>query len=115
LSRQDEARLQDIVDAIDAIRHHLTKGDLHNGLVYDAVRVRLIEIGEAVKGIRPDLLDEAPDIPWKQIARMRDQLAHHYFDTDHAIVQDVVDHDLDPLLDAVRSLVERTTQDDETP
>ena len=25
---------------------------------------------------------------------MRDQLAHRYFDTDHAIVQDVVEHDL---------------------
>jgi hypothetical protein len=27
---------------------------------------------------------------------MRDHLAHRYFDTDHAIVQDVVDNDLAP-------------------
>ena len=46
MSRQDEARLGDIVDAIAAIRDHLTGGDLHDGLVYDAVRVRLIEIGD---------------------------------------------------------------------
>lgn len=46
MSRQDEARLGDIVDAIAAIRDHLTRGDLHDGLVYDAVRVRLIEIGD---------------------------------------------------------------------
>jgi len=62
LSRQDEARLNDIVDAIAAIRDHLTRGDFHDGLVYDAVRVRLIEIGEAVKGIDPNLSDEAPDV-----------------------------------------------------
>ena len=72
MSRQDEARLGDIVEAIAAIRDHLTRGDLHDGLVYDAVRVRLIEIGEAVKGIDPNLLDGAPDVPWKEIARMRD-------------------------------------------
>ena len=102
----DEARLHDIIDAIGAIRDHLTRGDLRDGLVYDAVRVRLIEIGEAVKGIQPDLLDEASGVPWKEIARLRDHLAHHYFDTDHAVVQDIVENDLDPLLDAVRSLIE---------
>lgn len=51
MSRHDEARLRDIIEAVDAIQNHLTRGDLHDGLVYDAVRVRLIEIGEAVKAI----------------------------------------------------------------
>jgi uncharacterized protein with HEPN domain len=50
--------------------------------------------------------------PGKEIARMRDHLAHRYFDTDHAVVQDVVDHDLGPLLAAVQSLIERTSRDD---
>ena len=100
MSRQDKSRLDDIVEAIAAIRAHLVRGGLSDGLVYDAVRVRLIEIGEAVKGIRPDLLEDAPDVPWAQIARMRDHLAHRYFDTDHAIIQDIVDNELDPLLSA---------------
>ena len=113
MSRQDEARLGDIVEAIEAIRDHLTRGDLHDGLVYDAVRVRLIEIGEAVKGIDPDLLDGAPGVPWREIARMRDLLAHRYFDTDHAIVQDVVDNDLGPLTDAAQSLIGQTNRDED--
>lgn len=92
------------MEAIEAIRSYLDRGDLNDGLVYDAVRVRLIEIGEAVKGISPELLDREPDIPWRAIARMRDHLAHRYFDTDHAVVQDVVDNELDPLLRAVRTL-----------
>ena len=112
MSRQDEARLGDIVDALEAIRDHLTRGDLRDGLVYDAVRVRLIEIGEAVKGIDPDILDGAPGVPWKEIARMRDHLTHRYFDTDHAIVQDVVDNDLGRLAEAVESLTDRITGDD---
>jgi uncharacterized protein with HEPN domain len=112
VSRQDEARLGDIVEAIQAIRDHLARGDLQDGLVYDAVRVRLIEIGEAVKGIDADRLAAAPAVPWKEMARMRDQLTHRYFDTDHAIVRDVVDNDLGPLADAVRSLIDQTNRDD---
>ena len=112
MSRRDEARLSDIIDAIAAIRSHLSKGDLHEGMVYDAVRVRLIEIGEAVKGIDPTLLDSTPGVAWKEIARMRDHLTHRYFDTDHAIVADVVDHDLGSLTDAVQSLMEQMRQGD---
>ncbi len=112
MSRHDEDRLRDVLEAIGVIRAHLQRGDLHDGLVYDAVRVRLIEIGEAIKSVDPDLLDEAPGVPWKEIARMRDHLAHRYFDTDHAIVQDVVDHDLGPLADAVQTLIERAAADD---
>ena len=107
MSRRDALRLDDIVQAIDAIRDHLTKGDLGEGLVYDAVRARLIEMGEAVKGLSPELLDTEPSIHWSAIARMRDHLAHRYFDTDHAVVQDVVDNELEPLLRAVRSMSER--------
>ena len=54
MSRRDADRLADIVDAIVAIQQHLSRGDLFDGLVYDAVRVRLIEIGETVNS---DLLD----------------------------------------------------------
>lgn len=109
MSRHDESRLRDIVEATAAIRSHLSRGGLDDGLVYDAVRVRLLEIGEAVKGIDDDLLDTEPQIPWRAIARMRDHLAHRYFDTDHAIVQDVVDNDLDPLMDAIPTLLARLT------
>lgn len=72
MSRRDWQRLEDIQAALDAINDHLARGDLSDGLVYDAVRVRLIEIGEAVKGLSADLLATEPDLPWAQIAGMRD-------------------------------------------
>ena len=104
MSRHDVSRLADIVEAVEAIRAHLSRGVISDGLVYDAVRVRLIEIGEAVKGIDPELLDSQPDVPWKAIARMRDHLTHRYFDTEHAIDNGTVTDDLDPLLAAVQRL-----------
>jgi uncharacterized protein with HEPN domain len=43
--------------------------------VFDAARVRFIEIGEAVKVVAPELLAQEPEIPWRDITRMRDYLA----------------------------------------
>jgi uncharacterized protein with HEPN domain len=101
---RERQRLADIQAAIDAIRSHLRRGDLSDGLISDAIRIRLLEIGEAVKALPTEMLDSQPDIPWTQIARMRDHLAHRYFDTDHAVLQATVDNDLPELERAVQSL-----------
>ena len=106
-ARHDEERLADIVDAITAIRSHLTRGDLSDGLIFDAVRLRLIEIGEAVKLLDPQLLASEPDIRWSDAAGMRDWLAHHYFDTSRAIVEATIEEDLPPLEAAVLQLEAR--------
>lgn len=78
-------RLDDIVAAIEAIRSHLDRGSITEGIVFDAGRVRLIEIGEAVKDLPTELVGREPGIPWPEIARMRDHLAHRYVDTTHTM------------------------------
>lgn len=108
MSRPDHQRLEEVLAAIEAIRHHLSRGELSDGLVFDAVRVRLIEIGEAVKSLPSDLLDTETGIPWAEIAQMRDRLAHRYFDTSHAILAATVDRDVPELEAAARRLIEIT-------
>jgi uncharacterized protein with HEPN domain len=88
-----------------AIADHMSRGGLDDGLVFDAVRVRLIEIGEAVKAIDPDLLARERAIPWIDVAGMRNHLAHRYFDTAHAIVQATVAEDLPPVVAAATRLL----------
>ena len=90
MTRRDQERLSDIEDAIQAISDYVANGDLLDGVVYDACRARLMEIGEAVKHISPDLLAAEPDVAWNQIARMRDILVHHYHDTDFAVAESVI-------------------------
>ena len=114
MSYREHQRLADIQAAIDAIRSHLQRGDLSDGLIFDAVRIRLLEIGEAVKALPDDLLATQPSIPWRQIARMRDHLAHRYFDTAHAILQATVDDDLPDLERAVKAL-QRSLPDGDPP
>jgi uncharacterized protein with HEPN domain len=103
-SRHDDERLADIIEAIDAIRSHLARGDLSDGLIFDAVRVRLIEIGEAVKALDPELVARQPDVKWSDAAGMRDWLAHHYFDTSRATIEVTIMEDLPSLEAAVRQL-----------
>ena len=51
---------------------------------------RSIEIiGEAVKNISSDVIIKYKEVPWRNIAGMRDKLIHGYFSVDYKIVWDV--------------------------
>lgn len=76
-------------------------------MLFDALRVRLLEIGEATKALPDELVAAAPEVAWAQIARMRDHLAHHYFDTTHAVVFDTATYAAPALADAARRLIHR--------
>lgn len=45
----------------------------------DAVLRRLEIIGEAVKHLPNEIRENYPDVPWRQIAGMRDIIIHEYF------------------------------------
>ena len=111
MTRHEQRRLDDIRAAIEAIRSHLTRGELSDGLIFDAVRVRLIEIAEAVKGLPRAFLANEDRIPWDQVAAMRDRLTHRYFNTSHAVLQATVEHDLPELEQAVDRLRARSAND----
>ena len=51
-----------------------------------------------------EMLSSQPAMPWAQIARTRDHLAHRYFDTDHSVLQATVSKDLPELERAVQAL-----------
>lgn len=105
--REHRARLGDIDAAIAAIRAHLRRGDVADDLVFDAVRMRLVEIGEAVGSLPEALLDTEPAIPWREVVAMRHKLAHHYYDSAVGIIAATVHDDLPELERAVGRLRSR--------
>lgn len=68
MTRGDNQRLLDILAAPEAIKSHLDRGNLSDGLIFNAPRIRLIEIGEAVKYIPVDFLSQEPSVPWQDVA-----------------------------------------------
>lgn len=107
MTRDPAVRLDDILAAVAAIDDYLDTSTLDEPVVFDAVRMRLIEIGEAVKAIPADLLGTEPCIAWQDVARMRDWMAHRYFDTAATIVEQTAREDMGPLAAAVRRMRER--------
>ena len=67
---------------------------------------RLLEIiGEAAKNVSPELCKKHPEIPWKDIAGMRDRLSHGYFEVDYDIVWKIISDDLPALIAQLKKLV----------
>jgi uncharacterized protein with HEPN domain len=107
--REHIARLDDALSAIDAIRAHLGRGGLQDSLVFDAVRMRLVEIGEAVSALPDEVLAMEPAIPWREVVAMRRKLAYHSYDSAWGIIAATVSDDLPVLAAAIGRLREQLT------
>ena len=77
-----------------------------------AASYMLIEaIGETIRQIdkitESKLLQERPEIPWKDVIGIRNHIAHGYFDIDGDIVFDVVKNNLDALSEAITYFLDK--------
>lgn len=82
-SRDWPFRIKDILEAIDKIEtytQNMTASEFEkNRLVIDAVVRNFEIIGEASVHIPLPFREAHPDVPWKQMAAMRNLLIHEYF------------------------------------
>jgi len=98
--KNDHAYLCHIRDSIVKIESYATVGKETFMTVshwQDAIIRNLEIIGEATKQLSQPLKEQYPNIPWRNIAGLRDVLIHNYMGVDLESVWNVVENDL-PLL-----------------
>jgi uncharacterized protein with HEPN domain len=77
-----------------------------------AVMMAYARIGEIVKRIPDDILQQQPHIEWREIKGFRDILLHRYFDVNVARVWEAVEK-LPPLLTAINQMIKTLPEQDD--
>ncbi len=101
--------LYHILDCISRI-HAYTKdideqASFKDFMIQDAVIRNFEVIGEAVKKVNPAIRKRYPEIPWKNIAGMRDKLIHDYMGVDVRAVWGVVEDVLPDFEQQVKRII----------
>ncbi len=109
--RSDLTYLRHINDALADIKEYTAEGKrifFDTKMIQDAVIRNLEIIGEAVKNISHVTREQHPDIPWKQLAGLRDILIHQYFGIDLDTIWLVVENRLPVLSEQIQSIIDST-------
>lgn len=108
MKKDPKVFLAHILDSIQLIEEYSKKLNqakfLKKTSLQDAIIRRLEIIGEAVKNLPSSYKTKYPDVPWKQMAGMRDILIHEYFDVDLFLTWKVVKHEI-PLIKKKLSVI----------
>ena len=108
MSERDVLYLEHMLEAIAAIERYSDGGRtafFGDDMIQSAVIRQLEVVGEAVKNLSDDLVSREPGVPWREAARTRDLLIHGYFRIDLEIVWNIVAHELTPLRENIRRIL----------
>ncbi len=82
MKKDNQVYLEHILDAINQIKTYIKDVDYksftNSRLIQDAVIRELEIVGEATKNLSEEVRKKYPNIPWKDIAGMREKLIHGY-------------------------------------
>ena len=108
--RGDFELVSDIYEAIKRINSYLknttSEKFYKDNKTQDAVVRNLEIIGEAAKNISKPLKEKYSDVPWKEMAGIRDRLIHHYFGVNLDIVWSVAREDLPAAAKHIKTIIE---------
>jgi uncharacterized protein with HEPN domain len=97
------------INLIEVYTVRISKEDfLKSEQIQDAVMRRLEIIGEASKKIPAIIKAQHPDIPWREMAGMRDILVHEYFGVDLELTWTTVKESLPDLKQQLSSIIGKT-------
>ena len=106
---RDKASLIDIINAAKRIKQFAEGIDksilADNEEKQSAILYQVIIIGEATKRLSSDFREKYSHIPWKDMAGMRDILAHQYDRVNINTLWDVIQSDIPELLPMIETIL----------
>lgn len=101
MTREWNFFVQDIYDAIQHIKEFVgpmkRKEFLADEKTRSAVAFKIENIGEASKNIPKEIRARYKELPWSDMAKMRDKITHFYFGINYKVVWTVVIKELPAL------------------
>jgi len=109
MKKEPKLLIEHILESITNIEQYVSGLELKDFMAdqqkQDSVLRRLEIIGEAVKNLPESFKLKHRDIPWKQMAGMRDILIHDYFGVDMLQVWNTVCKELPPLKKTLEKII----------
>ena len=110
MSRDYRLYLNDMLVAAEKVLRYTQGVDFAHFLTdektFDAVVRNLEILGEAAKHVPAEAQARYPGIEWRNIAGLRDIVAHEYFGIDEDILWDIIEYQVPDLLTQVRQILE---------
>jgi uncharacterized protein with HEPN domain len=115
MTREYDFFLKDILKAVDDIAGFIGDMDFTafqaDEKTKSAVVWKITNIGKAAKNIPQHVRLKYRSVPWKDMARMRDKIAHLYFGIDYELVWGVATVELPAVKPNIEMIIRETEHD----
>lgn len=115
MSDRNLQNIFDIVEAAEKIKNYtagINNADqfFSQSLVFDAVMMNFVVIGESVSRLSDDFINSHPAINWYKIKGLRNIIAHDYFGIDAEEIWQIILNDIPLLLKDVKGIIDEHRQ-----
>ncbi|MGM3305419.1 HepT-like ribonuclease domain-containing protein [Anabaena sp. WFMT] len=111
--KNERLYLSNIKECIERIEEYTQGGKeefMQTKMIQDAVIRNFEIIGEATKRLSPDLRSKYSDVPWQQMAGLRDVLIHDYLKVNLNLVWQIIEQNLADLKSQVTTILQNLSE-----